>query len=713
MKRLTSNIEGLSARQLAQRCIGAEELSNGRERRLALGDDILMSVSSPARYVGGEVNSVMKTLTPGMVRFAMCFPDVYEIGMSHLGIQILYDMFNRYDDVWCERVYSPWLDLDKIMREKKIPLFALESQEPVKNFDFLGITLQYEMCYTNVLQVLDLSGIPLLAKDRTEEDPIVIGGGPCSYNPEPIAEFFDLFYIGEGETAYRKLLDVYKEVKESGENQPGTLFLISDFQKKNCDFQHIITDSTLESVFLMMKPENRSNLYIKEVNFGQAFHKQNQSETVYITLVNTSDRDFHHIPLTLTINGKKRSIIQTDLEAHSEKKVEISYLNTAEDFYKGTIEISDFPVLFDNTFYFAYPVSENTEILYVWQQEENPYFGKLFSDSSHFSFTSIPVNQAVRQNLPRYSLIILDGLTDSSTGLESMWEDYLMNGGNLLVLPASSSPEVQNKFLQKIQAPRYDKRDTNTVIAHIETQAALFRDAFEQPDIKTILPQIRQYYRLILPAHTEILLSDKHSAPLLVSRHYGKGNLYLSAFNFLPTDSDLVFHPLFVPLLVNMAFQVNTGLHTSYFLNTTAPVLLNTRTIQTNQPLQIRNENHTFEFIPEVRKNFSGDLQLTNATTIQEAGLFEVYQEDRLVDVLAWNYDRTESQMEFCKEQELSQYFPRSKVPDIKTTCFDHNSELVKEIVLQDNNKYLTGWFILIAVSALLLEQLVWRKKLN
>ena len=168
MKRLTSNIEGLSARQLAQRCIGAEELSNGRERKLALGDDILMSVSSPARYVGGEVNSVMKTLTPGMVRFAMCFPDVYEIGMSHLGIQILYDMFNRYDDVWCERVYSPWLDLDKIMREKKIPLFALESQEPVKNFDFLGITLQYEMCYTNVLQVLDLSGIPLLAKDRTD-----------------------------------------------------------------------------------------------------------------------------------------------------------------------------------------------------------------------------------------------------------------------------------------------------------------------------------------------------------------------------------------------------------------------------------------------------------------------------------------------------------------------------------------------------------------
>ena len=144
----------------------------------------------------------------------MCFPDVYEIGMSHLGIQILYDMFNRREDTYCERVYSPWLDLDKIMREKDIPLFAIESQEPIKNFDFLGITLQYEMCYTNILQILDLSKIPLIATERGEDDPIVIGGGPCSYNPEPIANFFDMFYIGEGETQYDELLDIYKENKK-------------------------------------------------------------------------------------------------------------------------------------------------------------------------------------------------------------------------------------------------------------------------------------------------------------------------------------------------------------------------------------------------------------------------------------------------------------------------------------------------------------------
>ncbi len=189
---------------------------NNFMRKLALSDEILLKISQPARYIGGEVNMVKKDPSKVAVRFAMCFPDVYEIGMSHLGIQILYDMFNRRDDVYCERVYSPWMNLDPIMREQKIPLFAVESQDPIKNFDFLGITIQYEMCYTNILQVLELSQIPLHAEDRTEEDPIVIGGGPCTYNPEPIAPFFDLFYMGEGEVVYFDLIDRYKEIKARG-----------------------------------------------------------------------------------------------------------------------------------------------------------------------------------------------------------------------------------------------------------------------------------------------------------------------------------------------------------------------------------------------------------------------------------------------------------------------------------------------------------------
>ena len=184
-----------------------------------------MTIEKPARYIGGEVNAVMKDKEKVDIRFAMCFPDVYEIGMSHLGIQILYDMFNKREDTWCERVYSPWNDMDKVMREQQIPLFALESQDPIKDFDFLGITIQYEMCYTNILQVLDLAQIPLEASQRTKEHPFVIGGGPCTYNPEPLADFFDLFYIGEGEVQYDALLDLYKEWKVSDASR-------EDFLKK-------------------------------------------------------------------------------------------------------------------------------------------------------------------------------------------------------------------------------------------------------------------------------------------------------------------------------------------------------------------------------------------------------------------------------------------------------------------------------------------------
>lgn len=243
--------------------------------KLALSDEILLKVEKPARYIGNEINSVIKDRDSIDVRIAMCFPDVYEIGMSHLGIQILYDMFNRFEDVWCQRVYSPWVDLDKIMREEHIPLFVLESQEPVKDMDFLAITLQYEMCYTNILQILDLSHIPLLAQERTWEHPLVIGGGPCAYNPEPIAEFFDMFYIGEGETRYRELLDLYKASRKNGERR-------IDFLKKAARVPGIYVPIFYETVYkedgtiLHMKPleEDIPSVITKEI-------EMNVSDTYY------------------------------------------------------------------------------------------------------------------------------------------------------------------------------------------------------------------------------------------------------------------------------------------------------------------------------------------------------------------------------------------------------------------------------------------------
>ena len=246
-------------------------------RKLALDDEILLSIEKPARYIGNEVNSIMKNKNEVDIRFAMCFPDVYEIGMSHLGIQILYDMFNRRDDVWCERVYSPWTDLDKIMREEHIPLFTLESQDPVKDFDFLGITLGYEMCYTNVLQLLDLSGIALLSADREENDPVIIGGGACAYNPEPLAEFFDLFYIGEGETVYDALFDAYKANKKAGGSR-------SDFLLKAAQIPGIYVPSLYDVTY-------------KEDGTIESFHPtcEGVSEKVEKQLIIDMDKDYNNL----------------------------------------------------------------------------------------------------------------------------------------------------------------------------------------------------------------------------------------------------------------------------------------------------------------------------------------------------------------------------------------------------------------------------------
>ncbi|OON95940.1 MAG: B12-binding domain-containing radical SAM protein [Epulopiscium sp. Nele67-Bin005] len=197
---------------------------------IKLPDYLLKKVDKPARYIGGELNTFNKDLNEIDIHFAFAFPDVYEVAMSHLGMQILYHFFNRREDVFCERVFSPWHDMEKIMRENNIPLFSLESRTPIKNFDFLGFTLQYEMSYTNILNMLNLANVPILSCDRTEDDPIVVAGGPCSYNPETLAPFIDFFYIGEGEYLYDEIFELYKIFKQEGKTRDQFLEALLKFE---------------------------------------------------------------------------------------------------------------------------------------------------------------------------------------------------------------------------------------------------------------------------------------------------------------------------------------------------------------------------------------------------------------------------------------------------------------------------------------------------
>ncbi|MCG8402833.1 MAG: TIGR03960 family B12-binding radical SAM protein, partial [Firmicutes bacterium] len=181
-----------------------------------VSDEMLQRVEKPSRYIGNEWNSVHKNAEEVDIRFAFCFPDVYEVGMSHLGMKILYHLLNKRGDTWCERVFSPWVDMEERMRDDGIPLFALESHDAVKDFDFMGFTLQYEMSYTNIINMLDLAGVPLLSRERGEDAPLVCAGGPCAYNPEPLADIIDFYMLGEGEEIINEVMDIYASCKQRG-----------------------------------------------------------------------------------------------------------------------------------------------------------------------------------------------------------------------------------------------------------------------------------------------------------------------------------------------------------------------------------------------------------------------------------------------------------------------------------------------------------------
>lgn len=234
-------------------------------------DRILKQIDKPARYIGMEQNSHDKNLDEAAVKFVFSFPDLYDVGMSHLGLHILYNLINEQKDYVCERVFSPWVDMEEHMRREGLPLYTLESKEEVSNFDFLGFTLQYEMSYTNILNILELSNIPLRSKDRREDDILVVAGGPCAYNPEPLAEFIDIFVIGEGEEVMLEMLDLYKEHKNKNWHREVFLKELTKIEGIYIPRFYEVKykeDNTIDKMYPIEEgiPEKVKKRYVKDLN---------------------------------------------------------------------------------------------------------------------------------------------------------------------------------------------------------------------------------------------------------------------------------------------------------------------------------------------------------------------------------------------------------------------------------------------------------------
>lgn len=234
-------------------------------------DKLLPRVEKPGRYIGTEWNSIHKDLEGINIRFAFCFPDSYEVGMSHLGMKILYHLLNKEEDIYCERVFAPWPDMENLMRQEDIKLFALESRDFIKDFDFVGFTLQYEMSYTNIINMLDLADIPKLTSQRGEEDPFVVAGGPCAYNPEPLSDMVDFFMLGEGEEQMLEVMEVYRQWKAKGMKRDEFLEMVSKVRGVYVPSFYDVTydeDNTIKSIMPNKEgiPEKVKKRVIKNLN---------------------------------------------------------------------------------------------------------------------------------------------------------------------------------------------------------------------------------------------------------------------------------------------------------------------------------------------------------------------------------------------------------------------------------------------------------------
>jgi hypothetical protein len=514
----------------------------------------------------------------------------------------------------------------------------------------------------------------------------------------------------------KMLSEIFKETKELANLQNVTLFVISDFQRYACDFTKITSDSLINPVFLLIQPENKNNIFIKNVSFEQSsLHRINRSDQISITLGNSADRDFTNVPITLSINDKKKSIEKANLSANHDKTVNINYLNTDAGFYKGEVEITDLPVIFDNKFYFSYSIIEKINVLCLEQEKHNSFFGKLFSDTADFNMTYSNISAISNLQFGNYNLIILDRLTSLASGVVSELENYVNAGGNILVVPDVIKSVVDvNKLLAKLQMPTYLNVDTTMIIAAIETQSYLFKNVFEKDDKNVVLPYAKRYYRLSgSSVNTETVLTDKKGNTVFADGKFGNGKIYISTFDFSSENSDIVYHPIFVPLMVNMAFNVQSELKINYTLGSDEPVVVDGKKIMENEKLYIKKYNTDFEFIPELRRDFNGNYLLINSQEIGNAGIYEVYQQNKIVAVLAFNYNRNESELTYFTEKDIIQHFPNARVENIKTTQISRNSKLVKEIVLKDKNRYLSWWLLLLAILTLFAEQFVWKRKLN
>jgi hypothetical protein len=498
---------------------------------------------------------------------------------------------------------------------------------------------------------------------------------------------------------------------ESSENNK--VYLFSDFQKYQADFEKMPSDSSLNINLLPLTIQSRNNLYVDSCWFENSAHKMNQNEELKIKIYNSSNKGFRKIPIKLYINDSLKTISNFDIEARENKEVSLRFKNQKHGIYSGRIEISDYPITYDNSLFFTFQIQKSVELICVNQDIENQYINHLFSDEEYFTLKNASKSQFHQEDLSKTRLIILNQLSDIQSGFRQKISHYINKGGRVLIIPNEEENESNNELLNELGADQFMQIDSLTKrVASIELNAEIYKEVFDKLKDDARLPLIFRHFKLS-KSKNQIsipLWKSKSGENLFSQTSIGKGKLYISTFKFDPKWTNAIKHPLFVPSLINIA--LNNKSHTPLYFNLNSEEYALANGLRQNREkaiFHIENKTLGIDLIPEQITHFDKGLLLNVHGQIKVAGNYLLSQSQQILSGISFNYDRQESNLDFYSSGEIHDLLETHK---LNYNVFDLNVTNLKSMVVeQKEGKSFWRLFLILTFAFLLVELFIQKMK--
>jgi len=514
-------------------------------------------------------------------------------------------------------------------------------------------------------------------------------------------------------SASKTFSQVIEESSHLDSKANNKLYLFSDFQNYQADFEKMSPDSSLSVSLMPLSIQSSNNLFIDSCWFENSAHKVNQNEELKLSIRNSSNEAFRKIPIKLYINDSLKSVSNFDIAAKGKQEVKLRYKNQKSGIYSGRIEISDYPITYDNSFFFSYKIQDKATIICINQEDENRYITQLFSDEQFFALKNISKSQFHRETLSDTKLIILNQLSGMESGFRQKLSKYIHKGGQVLILPQNEKNDSNNELLSELGAGSFNQLDTTSqAVASIELNAEIYKRVFEQLKNDARLPQIYKHFKLgKTGTHISIpLWKTKTNENLFSQINLEQGKLYISSFNFDPQWTNAIKHPLFVPSLINIA--LNNKAHSPLYYNLNSTEYAIAKGLKSNREkavFHIENKALAIDVIPEQISHFDKGLLLNAHGQIKEAGNYFISQSNQILAGLSFNYSRLESDLDFYSSGEIRDLLEKYKLP---YTLLDLDTIDMK-LMVEEQREGKAYWKLFLILSFLFLMMEVLVQKVN